>query len=432
MRKLVVFSLLLVLLAGMSLASAQEGDLSSVDPSGQTVVYWHQYNSGAQLDTMTALVEQFNSTNEWGITVEAIAQGNYNDIRDLMNAAIISGELPNLVAGFQNDALSYYRDGAATDLNPYVSDATYGIADLNLNQDILAVNVFEEAEGAMLAWPNQISANVLAVNTGMLAEMGIEGAPATFEDFKAAACAAAEGEATEGYPIKLDASNFESMLAGRGGSIFVDGQYNFTSQEAIDTFTFYKDLYDSGCAYVPDSQFGNTDDFAIGLNPMALGSSAGIPFIMSGMAEAGYETEWLVTTTPWTEGNRALQLYAPSIIMVPNTPEQQLASWLFLKFLMQTEQQIAWTTATAYFPINLDAAAGLADYEAANPLFAQVNALVSDPEVRIYFAPQNLSYGVVRGLLSEALAEIITNGGDVQAVAEELEAAANEALADSQ
>lgn len=430
MRKLVILSLLLVLVIGLSAVSAQ--DLSGVDPSGQTVVYWHQYNNDPQLATMNALIEEFNSTNEWGITVEGVAQGGYNDIRDLMNAAIISGELPNLVAGFQNDALSYYRDGAAVDITKYVNDPTYGIGDLNLNPGIMAVNVFQDEGGVMLAWPNQISANVLAVNMTMLGELGFDAPPTTFEDFKAIACAAAEAEETEGYPIKTDSSNFESMVASRGGSIFVDGQYNFTSPEVIETFEFYKDLYDSGCAYIPDSQFGNTDDFAIGKNPMALGSTAGMPFIASGMEAAGYEADWVVTTTPWTEGNRALQIYVPSIIMVPSTPEEELASWLFLKFLAGTEQQIAWTTATSYFPMNLDAADGLADFAAENPRFAEAFALLNDPEVNLYFAPQQLSYGTVRGLVSEALADVTSNGRDVMEVAEELEAEANAALADSQ
>ncbi|KAB2905273.1 MAG: extracellular solute-binding protein [Anaerolineae bacterium] len=430
MRKLIILGLLVVLVVGLSAVSAQ--DMSGVDPSGQTVVYWHQYNSDPQLATMNALIEEFNSTNEWGITVEGTAQGNYNDIRDLMNAAIISGELPNLVAGFQNDALSYYRDGAATDITPYVNDSTYGIGDLNLNQGILAVNVFADQDGAMLAWPNQISANVLAVNLTMLGELGFDAPPTTFEEFKAIACAAAEAEETEGYPIKADSSNFESMVASHGGSIFVDGQYNFTSPEVIATFEFYKDLYDSGCAYLPDSQFGNTDDFAIGKNPMALGSTAGLPFIQGGMDAAGYVADWVVTTTPWTEGNRTLQIYVPSIIMVPSTPEQELASWLFLKFLSGVDQQVAWTTATSYFPMNLDATAGLADFVAENPRFGEAFALLNDPEVTLYFAPQQLSYGAIRGLVSEALADVTSNGRDVMEVAEELEAEANAAHADAQ
>ena len=86
--KLLVLALVLVLLTGASLALAQDSDLANVDPSGQNIVYWHQFSS-AQLETMTQLVEDFNANNEWGITVEALAQGNYNDIRSLMSTSII-------------------------------------------------------------------------------------------------------------------------------------------------------------------------------------------------------------------------------------------------------------------------------------------------------------------------------------------------------
>ena len=53
-----------------------------IDPSGQTVVYWHQYSDdSSQAETMAALVEEFNSSNEYGITVETIHQGSYSPIR---------------------------------------------------------------------------------------------------------------------------------------------------------------------------------------------------------------------------------------------------------------------------------------------------------------------------------------------------------------
>jgi ABC-type glycerol-3-phosphate transport system substrate-binding protein len=75
---------------------------------------------------------------------------------------------------------------------------------------------------------------------------------------------------------------------------------------------------------------------------------------------------------------------------------------LFLKFLSSTESQIAWTTATAYFPINLEAAASLGDYEASNPYFAEANAIIADPSVNIYSAPAVLSYNPVRDLIGKA------------------------------
>jgi ABC-type glycerol-3-phosphate transport system substrate-binding protein len=40
------------------------------------------------------LIEEFNESNEYGITVEAQNQGSYNDIRDKVNASIAAGEQP--------------------------------------------------------------------------------------------------------------------------------------------------------------------------------------------------------------------------------------------------------------------------------------------------------------------------------------------------
>jgi len=305
-----------------------------------------------------------------------------------------------------------------------------------LNEGIFAINVVETEDGAaMLAWPNQISAPVLAVNLDMLSGFGFEGAPTDFETFKEVACAAANaGGDVRGYPIKFDASNFESMVASRGGSIWQDGQYNFTSPEVIETFAFYKDLYDSGCAYIPESQFGNTDDFALGVNPMALGSSAGIPFILSGMEEAGQTFNWTVATTPYTEGNQTIQIFVPSIIVVPSTPEENLASYLFLEYLSSPESQETWTAATGYFPTRRSVAENADSFmDASNPVYSYwqiVNDLLANPDVNIYFSPQNLTYGEVRNLISAAMADVTTNGRDVQEVAEELEEEANALLED--
>jgi ABC-type glycerol-3-phosphate transport system substrate-binding protein len=431
--------LLVLVVFGMVLAAAgvhaQGGDLSGVDPSGVTITYWNQYNSGAQQEVMNTLIEKFNSTNQWGITVNGIAQGNYTDLRNLMTAAIVSGELPNLVAGYQNDAASYYLDDAALDLNPYYNDATWGYSEsdrADLNTDIINIDVFSEYGGAMLAWPNQVSADVLAVNLDMLKSLGFDAAPQDFDTFKAVACAAAKAENTQGYPIKLDSSNFESMVASRGGNIFHDGQYDFTSDAVIQTFTFYKDLYDSGCAYIPESAFGNTDDFALGANPMALGSSAGVPFIISGIQNAGLSFNWSVTTTPWTDDNRTVQVFVPSIIVVPSTPEQNLASWLFLKFLTEADSQQAWAAATDYFPIRHSVAEKASEFmDASNPVspfFQEANALLNDPSIHIYFSTQNLTYGSVRDLVSSAMADVTTNGKDVQPVAEQLQKDANALL----
>ena len=43
---------------------------TDVDPTGQTVVWWHNH-SGSREEGLLGLIEQFNSSNEYGITVDA-------------------------------------------------------------------------------------------------------------------------------------------------------------------------------------------------------------------------------------------------------------------------------------------------------------------------------------------------------------------------
>jgi multiple sugar transport system substrate-binding protein/sn-glycerol 3-phosphate transport system substrate-binding protein len=435
--------LLLTFALGVAVVSAQD-DLSAVDPSGQTIVYWHQF-SDAQLETMTAIVTDFNSTNEWGITVEPVAQGTYNDIRELMNAGIISGELPNLVAGFGNDGASYFRDGAAADITPYVNDATWGLSadeQAGFQPGILSANVQTSAPyaGELLAWPHQFSAQVLVSNQTLLSELGYDAPPATWEEFVEISCAAAASEGAngadvQGFPITTDPSMLESFVASQGGAIFADGAYTLTSEPVINSLQLYKDLYDQGCGYIPAERFAEQTDFSLGLTPFIATSTAGFTFVVSAFAESGLDAELVVSTFPHAEGQEALQVFVPSIILVPSTPEAQLASWLFLKHLTTADAAAQWTGGTGYFnPVTATAPMLTAEnfYRAdIFPYFSAANGFLGNPDIRIYNGPQVVSYGTVRNLIGEAIANVTSNGMDVIEVAEALNEAANAAHAES-
>lgn len=417
--------------------TGESDNFAGVDPSGVTLTYWHQYSSPAQQAAAAGIAAAFNASNPYGITVEAIAKGNYNDLRTAMNNAIVSGDTPNMIGGFNNDALSYDLDGAIVDLNAYVSDAKWGYsaeAAAELNQPILDGWVYTDSR--RLGWVNQVSANVLAVNVGMAKELGMSGAPASLAEFKDLACKAAqsdltgaEGGAVQGFPIVADASQFESFLASIGGSIFVDGAWDFTNEESVAVLQLMADLYKEGCGYIPQQNFGNTADFARGLNPMALGSTAGIPFIVNDIKTAGDVVgEWAVTVTPpMAAGDTAaLQLFTPGIMVVSGTPEEQLASWIFLRYFSQADVSQQWAETLSFFPINLTAAKNL---NPANPYFGAVNDLLASGTVNIYQSPQQLSYGAVRGILATGLADVTSGGLDVAEVAQRMTDESNAALA---
>ena len=57
--------------------AAAEGAYAGVDPSGQTVVWWHNH-SGSREENLLPLIEEYNQSNAYGITLEAQNQGSYD------------------------------------------------------------------------------------------------------------------------------------------------------------------------------------------------------------------------------------------------------------------------------------------------------------------------------------------------------------------
>ncbi len=439
MKKL-AFIVILLLLLGLGLVGAQgDIDYEGIDPSGQTVVYWHQYSDdSSQANTMTALIEDFNSSNEYGITVEAHHQGHYGTIEDLMNTAILSGELPNLVAGYANAVAGWANEGVVVDINLLLNSPAWGIPaeeQSNLNFNLLNVNQLDFAPfyGMRVAWANQNSLNVFYTNLDIVEALGFERrVPETLAEFEEIACAAGASEDYQGYPLDTGTSHFESFVAAHGGAIFDSeaGEYIFESDEVAATMEMFTRMLENGCAYLFAERYQNTGDFSIGITPFAAGSSAGIPFITWDAAAAEMTDEWVVTAFPGAEDiGRTIQLFVPSQAILTAGPETEVATWLFVKYLAGSEAQLAWSGATGYFSIRNDIEVTEADFTEPRMPFArfiEVQAILQDDMVSVYSSPGLPSYSAVRGLVPNTLAEVVNGDVAVADALAELNAEANE------
>ena len=122
--------------------------------------------------------------------------------------------------------------------------------------------------------------------------------------------------------------------------------------------------------------------------------------------------------------------------MMPSTPEAQLASWLFLKYMASPDVATQWSAGTGYFnPVPSTAAAletATFTAEGLAPYFNESNALLTKEGVTVYSSPAISAYSTVRGLISTAIADVTSNNKPVAEVAAGLQAAAEQALADSQ
>ena len=194
---------------------------AQMDLSGEVVTYWHVFPADdPQGEWINALIEEFNQTNEYGITVEGYDQGSYSDVASKMTAGIQSGDLPNLAMGYTNNIAEWASVGVMADMNQFVNDADYGLTDedkADFYPGVLDTGVNENGE--LMAYPLSQSERVLIYNYTRAQELGFDSAPTNTAELKDQLCAAAAANEAIG-----------GDYAGTGGLVY------YPSLEDYNTF----------------------------------------------------------------------------------------------------------------------------------------------------------------------------------------------------
>lgn len=89
---------------------------ADIDPSGQTIIFWHQ-QPPARHAVFNELINKFNSTNKWGITVVAEYQ---EDINKKLAQVISSPDAPDLAEIFQSQTADFQLSGVFSDMTSLV------------------------------------------------------------------------------------------------------------------------------------------------------------------------------------------------------------------------------------------------------------------------------------------------------------------------
>lgn len=402
------------------------------DLDGVEIEFWHVWDR-ATGDALQEIVDEFNATNEYGITVLALDQGSYSDIRDAVNAGINTGDIPNITVGYASD----YRpwESAAdivVDLNPYIADETVGLSAEEIADYYSAFWAQDEFDGVRLGIPAQRSGQVIFYNTTWAGELGFASPPTTPAEFKEQACAsvAANGDGTGGWFIDSGTSSMAGWIFAFGGDFETADGYNFTNPEVQSVFEFMADLYASGCAWKPENQYPNPE-FATRQGLFFQSSIAGIPFQQSDFETAASTDDWTSIGFPSVGSEPVLNLYGPSMVVLESSPEEQLASWIFTSYFTQAANQASWISVSGYFPTRIETASMLDDYAAENPQWAAARELLGN----VKYEPRFESYGSVRGAMADAFSQIFQDNFDPTTIPEilaDLQATADELHAETQ
>ncbi|MBN1146895.1 MAG: extracellular solute-binding protein [Anaerolineales bacterium] len=386
--------------------------LEASDLRGVIVRYWHIW-SGPAGEVVDSLVDEFNLTNQWGIMVAPVYQGGLDGISASMEAALASGETPDLAVGYLHQALAWNAQQKLVNLRDYVDDPVWG---MSLEEQADFYPVFWEqdvVDGRRLGIPAQRSAQLLYYNVTWARELGFSAPPVLPRQFSEQACMAAwankqdadhENDGAGGWIISTNYSAMLGWMYAFGGDIVKmpepaldQSVYQFNTPEIEEAFTFLRSLYDPGCAWVAESEYPNLE-FARRLGLFATDSVMGIAHQEAAFGQTGNRDQWTVIPFPSPSQNPAIDVYGPSFVMLVSSPERQLASWVFIKWLSSPQNQARMVEASSAFPLRVSTLDFLEGYKNRHPQWAA--ALQTLPFA--HSEPPFQSWGTVRWALSDA------------------------------
>jgi multiple sugar transport system substrate-binding protein len=374
---------------------------------GVQVSVWYPW-FGAEESLFQSQVTQFNAENEWGIIVSGQSQGNYSELFLQTDAAIEDSSYPQIAIGFPEHALEWQEH--VVDLKPYVSDPLYGMSPDDLSDFPAVIWDQDEMDGKRFGVPAQRTARFLLYNQSWARELGFASPPATASEFEGQACAAHKALGTDadstndplgGWLIDSHAMTPLSWLIAFGGGVQEEDGYRFLTPGNIAAFRFVKTLQQKNCAWVASLDLPVPDRFAARQALFATASLEDLPEQVRAFSAANNTDEWTVLKFPGDE-REALVVYGSSFIMFESDDVTQLASWLFMRWLLSSENQARWVQSTGLFPLRSSTMQLLGDYSVSHPQWAEAVKLLSDAET----TPRLASWRLVRVMLEDGFRDM--------------------------
>ncbi len=381
----------------------------AADLRGLTLSVWHPLG-GEQARALKTIAQDFNQNNIWGIQVEMSAHYSLTALEEQLTSWYKDGKLPQ-VALAPSEVIADWQVGMAiiAEAAPYIQDADWGLASKE-SADIPAI--YWPASGERSSVPILRNASLLFYNQSWAQELGYNEPPGTPEAFRAQACAASRASLNDerfdndgqgGWFLERDPLTLLSWMETFNANpvITSTGAIAFNTTAAANTFTFLRKLLDSACAWTsktasPGEVFsqrralfysGTLENLLSQERIHALNKSADRWSLLAYPAEDHSPT----TLTDGMDG-----------AILRGKPAEQLASWLFLRWLLLPRSQAALASAGATLPVRTSALELMADFGKAHPQWAGI----AQSQTPLKPAPPAASWRIARRILEDAAWQI--------------------------
>ncbi|HOE69725.1 MAG TPA: extracellular solute-binding protein [Brevefilum sp.] len=397
-----------------------------VDPKdlqGTLIRFAHPW-VGRPADTLEGIAGEFSRSNPWGIKVEVDPHSGETALVESIMQMEVGDDLPDVIAAPVYLRSSLGEDVSLVDLGFYFNNPEWGFS-LAEREDILMLFLEPfEIDGQIIAMPFIPQATVLFFNRSWALDLGFSGAPRDLDAFTRQNCEATFANwqdddkvgGTGGWAINLDPRVLAGWYYAFGGVLPEDEIPLFNNQAGKESFGYLWDIKSQGCiwfALEPDHQAY----FAKRLALMYAGQLDQIAVQTGWMNTASNEDEWEVIGFPGPEGELIL-VESPGLMITASTPEEELATWLFIKHLLEPEIQTQLVESLFTLPVRRSAMESLTDFAEEYPQWAQGVALMESARA----LPASKEWGIAQWLLQDAANRILQDeSGNVTLYLEQLD-----------
>lgn len=332
-----------------SMAEASEVD-------GTEISFWHSMG-GVNGQAIDELVKKFNDENQYGITVKAQYQGEYDDSLNKLKSSQIGNMGADLVQVYEIGSRFMIESGWITPMQKMIDADDYDLSQIEPN-----LAAYYTIDNQLYSMPFNSSTPIMYYNKEMFEKAGITEVPDSLEGIEAIGDQLLkEGGAGQVISLGIYGWFFEQFI-GKQGLEYANNENGrkepatavaFDENGAAENIlTVWKSLYDKG--YAPNVGKGGDAglaDFSAGKSAITLGSTASLKQILqdvNGKFEVG--TAYFPKVKSTDEGG--VSIGGASLWALDNQdPKKTRATWEFIKFLISPESQAYWNAQTGYFPV---------------------------------------------------------------------------------
>lgn len=338
------------------------GGVSDVNPGsieiedGVGIDFWH-IQATIYGEAVTDIVRKFNEENEYGIRVNEVFQGGYDDLNEKVRASLQGGGLPDVSMAYEADTLEYMNSGSVVSLDKFLDSEEYGLSKSEIDdvaEGVLQRQRVAAYDGQTMSWPHGNSAQGVYYNIDVLREAGFEKPADNWTEFMEQM---REIKSVTDLPSLPFAGYLNGLLYAIMRSDGVPpwtqdaSESNFDAPEALAALEMIKAMFDEKLAYTAED---SEQEFTNGRAAMEMGTTARTT---SKIDLIGDDFEWGITLVPQGDAPEPVTaLYGGNHILFDNGDEQRLlAGWLFMRYFAAAEAQAIYAERTGYFPATLSA-----------------------------------------------------------------------------